>query len=352
LSEIGAGITLAANAMRAYAWLGLDAAIDAISYRPARAATKDFATGVVTRTIDLSQGYGPDSPSYPIRQAHRADLHAVLAGAVRAHDPEAIVLGHELSGLTQDGAGVTARFANGQRATGAALVGCDGNRSAVREALFGPGETEFLNYVAWRGLVPADRLPDGLIDPDTGVFFGPDRSFVRYKLRSGRVINYVAFARTTEWTSDSWMVPSTVPALSAAYADAAEEVRRIIAATPPEACFKWGLIGRAPLARWTVGRATLLGDAAHAMLPFLGQGAGMAIEDAIILARALDASASMDEAFARYEAARIPRTTLVTQGSRHAGLKMHGVHDESTAEAARGYTEAFVAQFDPVTAHV
>lgn len=343
LDAIGAGITLYENARRAYRFLGLDRAIDAQADIPSIAAIKDFISG---ETIEEKQ---LQKDSTPVRQLHRADFHKILADGVIANDPDTLCLGHEFKGLTQNDTEVSAHFTNGATAQGSLLVGGDGNRSNVRSALFGDGEAEFLNYVAWRGLVPIAALPAGLITPDTGVFFGRDRSFVRYKLRRGTIVNYVAFARTTTWTADSWMIKSSVADLLAVYADAAAEIRHIIAATPPDACFKWGLIARKPLTRWTVGRATLLGDAAHAMLPFLGQGAGMSIEDAIILARALATNIDQSTALMIYEKARIERTTMVMLGARHAGLKMHGIFDDISADAAGTYDEKAVAAYDPVT---
>jgi salicylate hydroxylase len=346
LDEIGAGITLAENARRSYQHLGIAAEIEAQANVPLLGATKNFVTGALIEEIPLQGG------RYPVRQLHRADLHSILVAAVRKNDAGSIILGHEFQALEQDAHSVTVRFTNGAIAQGALVVGCDGNRSNVRAALFGDGEAEFLNYVAWRGLVPIANLPENLVNPDTAVFYGHHRSFVRYKLRNGTLVNYVSFAQASTWTADGWMTRSSTHELLNELGDAAPEIREIIQATPDAAIFKWGLIARKPLTHWSIGRATLLGDAAHAMLPFLGQGAGTAIEDAIVLARALAASTDHTAALARYEKARVQRTTLVMLGSRHAGLKMHGVNDDSTADAARAYTEQAVAQYDPVTVEI
>ena len=357
LGDVGAGLTLAKNANLAYLHLGLNEAITSFSHIPNYGAIKDYNTGEELRRtkalrvpVSKTAGSTDENQIFSVRQVHRADMHNLLVNEVRRVDHQAIHLSHTFTSLDQDGATVTAHFDNGASATGDFLIGCDGIRSTVRQTLFGQDEPEFLNFVAWRGLVPTKRLPEGLIHPDTGMFEGKHKSFVRYKLRQGELVNYVAFARREEWTEDGWTVPSTVQEVMAEFADATEEITIIIENTPPEKCFKWGLLGREPLPEWTVGRATLLGDAAHPMLPFLGQGAGMAIEDAIILSRALVFSGDPSEGYRRYEAARVERARWVTLGSRHAALKINGVIEKETQAAAVYYDK--VSEYDPVNTEV
>ncbi len=359
LGEVGAGLTLFKNANLAYDHLGLNDRIAAVSEIPDFGAMKDYKTGEVLRTTKLlRQSANPDpqtnwkATEFELRQIHRADLHALLVEAVKAHDPDAIHLGYAFTSADQDQDTVTAHFENGMDASGHALIGCDGIHSAVRQYLYGADKPEFLNYVAWRGLVPIDALPENLMTPDTGVLRGQNKSFTRYKIRDGSLVNYVAFARRDDWTDDGWMVPSTITEVMDEFKDATDEISILLANTPADTSFKWGLLGRDPLEQWTHGRLTLLGDAAHPMLPFLGQGAGMAIEDAVVLARAFSASDDVREALNRYEAARRERTTLVTQGARHSGLQMHGIYDEKTEEIAREYNQTTVALYDPVNADV
>lgn len=359
LGEVGAGLTLFKNSNLAFAHLGLNEAIAAMSDIPDYGAMKDYKTGEVLNMLGplrapQSDEVGSEWKNYELtlRQVHRADLHALLVDTINRNDPNTIHLGASFVGAAQDATSVTARFENGTSATGDVLIGCDGIRSAVRQELYGADEPEFLNYVAWRGLVPMESLPDDLLTPDTGVLKGTNKSITRYKIRGGTLVNYVAFARRSDWTEDGWMVPSTIDEVMDEFSDATDEVRLLVTNTPPNASFKWGLLGRDPLPNWTQGRITLLGDAAHPMLPFLGQGAGMAIEDAIVLSRVFAQSQDVSEGLARYEAARRERTTLVSMGSRHAGLKIHGIHDEKTEAISREYNQSTVAEYDAVTAHV
>lgn len=359
LGEVGAGLTLFKNSNLAYDYLGLNEPIATMSEIPNYGEMKDYKTGEILGSTPPLRSTPPEvngtewkKTEFELRQVHRADLHGLLVAEVRSNDPDSIHLGQSFNTMVQDKDSVTALFDDGTSASGTVLIGCDGIRSSVRQDLYGTDEPEFLNYVAWRGLVPVDSLPDGLVTPDTGVLRGQNKSFTRYKIRDGSLVNYVAFARRDGWTEDGWMVPSTVDEVMEEFSDATDEISLIVNSTPPNTCFKWGLLGRDPLPQWATGRATLLGDAAHPMLPFLGQGAGMAIEDAVVLARAFGSSADVFEGLARYEAARRERTTLVTQGARHAGLKMHGIYDEKTEAISREYNQSTVATYDAVNVDV
>ena len=144
--------------------------------------------------------------------------------------------------------------------------------------------------MAWRGLVPMERLSASLLVPDSAVWIGPGHFLTRYKIRRGELLNYIAMARTNSWVEEGWSVRSTVEALLAEFRDFEPAARSILMATPPDQCFKWGIFDRDPLPVWSSGRVTLLGDAAHPTTPFLGQGAAMALEDALVLTRALVAA--------------------------------------------------------------
>jgi salicylate hydroxylase len=283
---------------------------------------------------------------------HRADLHALLAAAVRESDPEAIVLGRRLQRFTQNGSRVTAEFADGATATGDLLVACDGVRSVARAQIGGPEKLSFTGQVAFRCLVPAERLRT-ILDANTGcVFIGPGHTINRYPLRRATIMNCVGLARTDSWQEEGWNTPATNAEFLAEFAGWHHEVTGLIAAAPAERIIKWALFARDPLPNWSAGRATLLGDAAHPMLPFLGLGASMAIEDGLILARALAAHDDLEVAIARYEAARKPRTTRIAEASALQGLLTQAADPENYGAVSSPAHDPAIFDFDPLAAAV
>jgi salicylate hydroxylase len=322
LGEVGAGLTVGPNMMHGLDWLGVAPAVLETACIPAHGGVLDLATGELL----VANARGPTPAlryGQPYLQIHRADLHSVLADAVHRRDPSALVLDHTLSGLEQDEQGVRAHFSNGNTATGDFLVGADGSRSAVREILFPGHAPRFTGYVAWRGLVPMERLPALKLTPDSAILVAPGRSFARYRVRRGELLNYAAFVDQGDWTEESWSLPANPGELLARLHGSHPDVAAIVNQTPAGQCYRWGLFDRDPLPRWSEGRVTLLGDAAHPMLPFLGQGAAMAVEDAIVLARCLDARPGTPAALALYEETRRARTALVQEASRGAVRRFH-----------------------------
>jgi len=352
LGEVGAGVTITPNGSHVLDYLLGAEVMSRVARVPSAGAIKHYRTGdvlVETHSGDrLMEKYGA-----AYRQAHRADLHGALADAARAMDPGCIHVGCAFSGLTQTDDGVIARFHNGQSAAGDILIGCDGIRSAVRQALWGAEQVTFTGYIAWRGLVPTEQLPPAVVVPDSAAFAGPSRTFARYKVRRGALVNYVAFSRREEWAEEGWSVPSEVADLQAEFRDFAPEVQAIIAATAPDRCFKWGLFDRQPLPQWTRGRATLLGDAAHPMTPFLAQGAVMAIEDGMVLARALEAGTDWREGLARYEAARRERGSFVMRESHVNARRMYSRDpDQYTTPSHKSAESLGLYAYNPVTVPV
>lgn len=352
LREVGAGLSVTPNAAHVLVDLGLAPLLRAKAFALTRTGVKHFKTGRLL--VDVPRGalmlekYGEHY--YVI---HRADLHEGLAEAITAIDSACIRVGERCVAVTQDDAGVTARFENGSEARGAVLVGCDGLRSIVRECVHGAAMPPFAGYIAYRALVPTQRIRDVAIEPPSCLQIGPGHSFTRYPVRDGQLLNYVAMAERSGWEVESWSVRADVAEVLEEFRDFEPDVRKIIAATPAETCFKWALLDRDPLAEWARGRVTLLGDAAHPMLPFLGQGAVMAIEDAMVLARAFDSSSDWREALHRYEEARRERTTFVMRKSREAVKRYHApntdAYDKSTHQA--GDTLGLFA-YNPVTVAV
>jgi salicylate hydroxylase len=329
LGEVGAGLQVSANGTRILHHLGLEPALRAVATEAEGKEIRLWSDGRTWTLFDLGAQsvarYG-----FPYLTLHRADLHAALADAVRAIDPAAIRLGARLEALEADADGVTLRFADGRTARAATVVGADGVHSRVREAVFGPGEAEFTGIVAWRGVVPAERLPPHLLRPVGTNWVGPGGHVVHYPLRKGALMNVVGAVERADWTVESWSVEGSREECLADFAGWHADVRTLLGAidTP----HKWALKVRPPMPEWSRGRVTLLGDACHPTLPFLAQGAVMAIEDGLVLARALAAwPGDHAAAFTAYEAARRDRTARVVAGSAANAKRFH---DRTLADPA------------------
>lgn len=321
LREVGAAVSLAPNAVRALDSLGLEQALRDVANRPAWAAMLHYRTGAELSAYamgdEMERRWGK-----PYLQLLRADLHQLLVDAVRAQDADALVLGARVTGLAQDGAAVQVDTAAG-RFGGRALVGADGVRSAVRQALYGEGGPSFTGYVAWRGVVPMGELRYPGQQPDSAVYLGPQTSLLRYRVRGNEAMNIVAFARIDRWVDEGWSLPADPQELRRVFSGWHEVADDLFDAMARCGAFKWGLFGRAALPRWQMGRVSLIGDAAHPMLPFLGQGAAMAIEDGVLVARALASLTDVEAALACYERVRYERATTTVRRSDAHGLRIH-----------------------------
>ncbi len=319
IAEVGAGLTLTPNATRVLEALGLWPALAPRVVIPAHSELRDGLTGQRLAVRDLGESlqarYGA-----AYCHVHRADLHGCLAQAVQAADPEALSLDDPLVTLQRnDDHQVRARFARSGTVSGDLLIGADGLRSTLRDALFGRAETRFAGYVAWRGLAPMQALPERLLEIPACMSVGPRNLLLRYPVSAGTLMNVACIGRTDRWAEESWSTPASHSELLEQLSDWHVDAAVVIRAIPPERLFKWGLFERDELERWHVARCALLGDAAHPMLPFLGQGAVMAIEDAALLARTLAETAEPAAALARYTAARLSRASAVTRLSADNG---------------------------------
>lgn len=322
LGDVGAGLSITPNAARALGFLGLAAPLAAAACVPPVQVTRHFRTGELLLEIDRSDTvarYGA-----PYYQLHRGDLHAMLLAAVRANDAAAVSTAAGVRGARLDGGQVELELAGGERLQADLVVGADGLRSTLRAALFDDPQPQFSGYVAWRGLVPADAVAHLHLGPGSSVSAGPGRLFVRYPVRGGALLNYVAFARTGEWAAENWSLRCPVGEVQAALQDFHAEVHEILRATPGGECGKWGLFAREPLPHWVRGRLVLLGDAAHPMMPWFGQGAASAIEDAVVLGRCVAAFGDLDVALARYEGARHAHVTMLHRESLLGGERLSG----------------------------
>jgi salicylate hydroxylase len=323
LREIGAGVAISPNAMHALNFLGVGERI-AKEAGPAGAyVSRHFQTGEVLKIRpgnDYVEKYGA-----AYHQVHRVDLHAALASAVSRNDPDCLFLGHCFETLTQDSEALVAKFTNGKTYTSGVLIGCDGSASKVRACVFGDEVVNYTGQVAFRALLPMANVPASIQEHPFAMFVGVNRFLLHYPLRRRTIMNVIAVGREPRWQEEGWRTPATVEEFASHYDDLYPAALQLIRAVSPGTLFKWGLRDREPLQHYSKGRVTMLGDAAHPMTPFLGQGACMAIEDAMVLGRAFVASNSFEEAFLTYENTRRERANGVQLASRRQADEIQGV---------------------------
>jgi salicylate hydroxylase len=317
LSEIGAGIGLAPNAVKALRALGLEDKIKAIAYASEFAVIRSWRDGrEISRAYQGDYGEKFGAPSVT---THRADLLGVLAGALATTE---VRLGMRCTGVETRERGAAARFADGSEIEADIVVGADGIHSKVRESLFGADAPRFTGCICWRGMAPADAVPRDINTDDVTLWMGPHGHVVHYRVRRGELLNIVAHVDSDAWTEESWTRECSVDEVITTYARWNPALTRVFPAS--ERWYKWALYDRDPPERWSKGRATLLGDSAHAMLPYLGQGAAMAIEDGCVLAGFVARGGDdLDRALAAYERLRQPRVREAVLGSRARARDNH-----------------------------
>jgi salicylate hydroxylase len=344
LSEVGAGIQVAPNGVAVLEALGLRDAAEAVASAPSAVHLRDGLTNRSVARVPLGQAaaarYGR-----PYWQFHRADLLGVLA----SHLDEAGVelrLGTRMARLEPGEEDVAVHFRDRTPRRFDIAIAADGVRSTTRAAHFSGEAPRFTRHVAWRGLVPG--WPDA--PEETTVYMGPGRHIVAYPLRGGRQVNVVAVEERTEWTVEGWTHPDLPEAVRKAFAGWSPEVVRLLAGLTDT--FLWGLFDHPPLPAWTRGRIALLGDACHPMVPFLAQGATMALEDAWVLAAELDLAADPADGLAAYEDRRRARATRVQRAAARNGRLYHlrgparMVARLGLAAASRAAPGALLGRFD------
>jgi salicylate hydroxylase len=312
LAEVGAGVSLAPNGLRMLERLGAGEGIRRLG-APYTSSELRLPDGRLVRHEPYRFAVAGQNVGI-----HRADLLGLLAGQLPAGT---VRTGHRCTGFRQDEHSATAVFADGSTATADVVIGADGIHSVLQGFVVPPAGPVFSGVVAYRGLVPRPaEYPDGTIR----MWMGEGRHFLAFPVRAGQLLNYVGFVPSGTAVRESWSAPGDPAALAAHFAGWDPMIGQVIAAIsgPGGSGFQWGMYDRGPLPSWSSGRLTLLGDAAHPMLPHLGQGVNQALEDAVALATLLAASTSpagVPRALTAYEGLRRDRTARVQLGSRRQG---------------------------------
>ena len=354
LREVGAGIATSPNAMKVLERLGLSDTLRAAAVISLSMDPRDWKTGEILARVPLAEE-AVNRWGAPFYHFHRADLHSILRTAV---GDEHITLGARCTSVEHDGSRPTVHFANGERVTAELVIGADGVHSAVREYVAGADAPIWAGQVSWRGLV------DGNIGRDIGLevrhhsFWGPGKQFVCFYVSGGRKVNWVGNIETDDdWREESWSARGDPAEALRAFAGWHPQIEALIGAT--EDIFKWALFERPPLRCWTRGRVTLLGDAAHPMLPFMAQGGSQSIEDAWVLASCLaERVDDVDSALGRYFELRKERAAALQNASSQMARNVQmrdpkevQARNARMREAGSAYAERYdwIWGFDPNT---
>ena len=307
LENVGAGIQIPPNAMKVLRALGLESAVTARAFRPEAIEARMGQTGRGVFNIPLAE-YATERWGAPYLHIHRADYIAALSGRL---PKDIIQFGARVASYRQTEPDVSVRLEDGSSIQGAYLIGADGIRSTIRAQMLGADAPEFTGNMAWRAAVPIESLGELVPNPTACAWFGPGRHAVTYRLGAkGHLVNFVGVVEREDWREEGWSV-------SGDRADALKDfggwhpvIQRIIESA--DTLHRWALFDRKPLSQWTAGRVALMGDAAHPMLPFLAQGAAMAVEDAWVLAEVISKGQDLGE----YQKRRLTRTSKVQAASR------------------------------------
>jgi salicylate hydroxylase len=336
LAELGAGVQISANGSRVLFALGLEPALRRVWCEPAGKEIRLWNTGETWKLFDL----GAESVARygaPYFMIHRADLHQVLIDAVRALKPDAIRLNARCTGFEDNVRSVTLQVATGDRVIADALIAADGVHSIIRKQLFGGDTAQFTGCMAWRGLIPVEKLPQRF-SRNVGVnWVGPGGHVINYLLRRGELFNFVGIVERGDWRVESWTEKGTREECASDFRGWNDDIHELIRNI--EQPYKWALLGREPREEIARGRVALLGDAAHPTLPMLAQGANMAIEDGMVLARCLSADADAEKALSRYQSARVERTAKLVRGANDMAKRFHNPA-LADAAGARAYVDA------------
>ena len=351
LGDVGAGLSLSPNAVKALEHLGFGDFLAAQANEPLTQWTHHGETN--ENLVEIDRHPCRDEYGAPYYQIHRADFHAELVRRFENAGGGSLRLGKTLVDIENDSRNPVAIFDGGERVKADIIIGADGIRSVTRDALFDDRNVEFTGHMAWRGLIPAENLPGFFSEAASHVWVGPGLNFVVYPIRRGAMVNFVAFSKAETWVEESWSAKAEPGALKALFSNWCEPVQTVLTQMKEDQCYRWGLFSRDPLPVLYKGRVGLLGDAAHPMLPYFGQGASSAIEDALIMARCFAASDSADEALKRYNGSRLERVTTLQRESNFGGERLHSLNPYDLRDKPLKNEDALgIFRYDPITAAI
>ncbi|MEV8021407.1 FAD-dependent monooxygenase [Streptomyces sp. NPDC086554] len=318
LTEVGAGVQVAPNASRLLRRIGLRDRLRSIAVAPEAIEMRRWDDGALLQRTELGEmcrrRFG--APYYTV---HRADLHGGLLALL---PPDRVHLGARCVDVKQDGEGAQLHLSDGTVVAADLVVGADGIHSLVRQQIVAD-RPRYSGQTIYRGLVPAERVPHLLDEPCVRLWFGPDKHCVAYPVSAGRQVSFGATVASSDWREESWSARGDVAEVAAAYKGWHPDVVRLIDVA--ETVSRWALHDRDDIDRLSSGRVTVIGDAAHPMLPFQAQGANQAIEDAVVLASCLAyaGGGGLSAALRRYERIRLPRVTRIQRQSRANAKTFH-----------------------------
>lgn len=331
LAESGAGLQCGANALKVLDYIGLMPALEKSAVAPERVDFRDSVTGETLYSSTWGAKYR-ERYGAPYWHLYRADLQACLSGALNSK----IHFGSTVERYVESSQGVSIELANGEVFSGDCLIGADGIKSTVRAQLLAADsmslntslKPRFTGQVAWRGVVPAERLPSDFMEKIASNFMGQGKHMVVYYLRQQQLVNFVGVVEKKQFSDSDesaqpWVENAAWADLKADFSGWHSSVQTLIDAVDRDQCYRWALYDHRPLKNWCSDRVTLLGDAAHATLPFMASGAAMAIEDARVLQRALDQADSVASGFQLYQRNRLARTAEIQTTSARFGKLYH-----------------------------
>ncbi len=330
LREVGAGIQISPNGNRALDSIGAFETLRKLSCRAQSKEVRLWNSGKVWKLFDM----GPEELArygYPYLTVYRPDLLTACADAVKRQRPDSIHLNSRCAGFEEKNGQVVLTLENGAKHFGDGLIGCDGVNSMVRKLTANDEPSKYPGLMIWRGVIPLQSLPERMRASMAVNWIGPNGHCVHYPLREGEILNLAATIEKPVWDEEAWSAEGRKSQCHEDYAGWHDDVHTMIEAAPK--LLKWAYLTRQPLNRYSYGRATLLGDACHPTLPFLAQGAVMALEDGVVLARCLEKYGDVPTAFQKYQDARMTRDNAMVAGANDMVSRFHNPDYRDAAKA-------------------